>query len=156
MIIVSGKQFKLRADLTAFEVAGRKASPATIPAGAVIRMISEETAHKESDPASHESNGIEVEEVPLLGLWGSSNLNRVAVSLESNAPETVLGYVREVGDFKWAAEGDSEQRRFNTPREAAEHGYAILWRSAKTPHPARPGDPEEVRIRRAAARPYRC
>jgi hypothetical protein len=41
MARVSGKQFKLKAALTAIEVEGREASPATIPAGAVIRMISE-------------------------------------------------------------------------------------------------------------------
>ena len=41
MIRVSGKQFKVRAALPAIEVDGRATSPATIPAGAVIRMISE-------------------------------------------------------------------------------------------------------------------
>jgi hypothetical protein len=41
MIRVSGKQFKLRAGLTAIEVDGSRASPTTIPAGSVIRMISE-------------------------------------------------------------------------------------------------------------------
>ena len=42
MISVSGKQFKVKAALPAIEVIdGRAASPVTIPAGAVIRMISE-------------------------------------------------------------------------------------------------------------------
>jgi hypothetical protein len=41
MIRVSGKQFKLRAAITAIEVVDRATSPATIPAGAIIRMISE-------------------------------------------------------------------------------------------------------------------
>ncbi len=41
MTRVSGKQFKLRAALPAIEVDGREASPATIPAAAVIRMTSE-------------------------------------------------------------------------------------------------------------------
>ena len=42
MIRVSGKHFKLRAAITAIEVVGRRGSSlATIPAGAVIRLISE-------------------------------------------------------------------------------------------------------------------
>ena len=41
MIRVSGKQFRVRDALPAIEVVGRDASPATIPAGAVIRMTSE-------------------------------------------------------------------------------------------------------------------
>jgi hypothetical protein len=128
-MIRAGKQFKPGVAPTAIEFDGREASAATIPAGAVIRMISEvETAYKAFDLASLKSNGIKAEEVPMLGLWGMSNLKRVTVSLESNAPETVLGYVREVGDLKWAAEGDPEHQSFRTPREAAAHGYATLWR----------------------------
>lgn len=41
VIRVSGKQFRLRAAITAIEVVGRATSLATIPAGAVIRMTSE-------------------------------------------------------------------------------------------------------------------
>jgi hypothetical protein len=41
MMRVSGKQFEVRAALTAIEVDGREASPATIPAGAIIRLTSE-------------------------------------------------------------------------------------------------------------------
>ncbi len=41
MIRVSGKHFRVREALPAIEVVGREASPATIPAGAVIRMTSE-------------------------------------------------------------------------------------------------------------------
>jgi hypothetical protein len=128
-MIRAGKQFKPGVALTAIEFDGHEASAATIPAGAVIRVISEAgTDYKEFDLASLKSNGIKAKEVPMLGLWGMSNLKRVTVSLESNAPETVLGYVREVGDFKWAVEGDREHQTFYTPREAAEHGYATLWR----------------------------
>ncbi len=47
MIRVSGKQFKLRAALTAIEVDGSKTSPATIPAGSVIRMISDLDANNQ-------------------------------------------------------------------------------------------------------------
>jgi hypothetical protein len=73
----------------------------------------------------------------MLGLWGTSNLKRVAVSMELDTPKTVLGYIREIDEFKWVAEGDPGNQRFDTPREAAEHGYAILWR-AEDPgtHPA--------------------
>jgi hypothetical protein len=41
----------------------------------------------------------------MLGLWGTSNLKRVAVSMELHTPNTVLGYVREVDEFQWVAEG---------------------------------------------------
>jgi hypothetical protein len=50
------------------------------------------------------------------------------VSLEQDKPNTVLGYVREVDGFMWIAEGDPRRRPFETPREAAQHGYALLWR----------------------------
>jgi hypothetical protein len=40
MIRVSGKQLRARAALTAIEADGRDASPGTIPAGSVIRLIS--------------------------------------------------------------------------------------------------------------------
>ncbi len=56
------------------------------------------------------------------------NLTRVAVSLEPEAPTTVIGYIRQVGGLKWVAEGDHSNRGFDTPREAAEHGYASVWR----------------------------
>ena len=64
----------------------------------------------------------------VLGLWGTSDLKRVMVSLEQDKPQTILGYVREVDGFKWVAEGDPQNRKFETPREAAQHGYALLWR----------------------------
>jgi hypothetical protein len=64
----------------------------------------------------------------MLGLWGTSDPKRVMVSLEQNKPNTVLGYVREVDGFMWIAEGDPQRRPFETPREAAQHGYALLWR----------------------------
>jgi len=80
----------------------------------------------------------------MLGLWGTSNLKRVAVSVELHTPETVLGYVREVDELKWVAEGDPGNLRFNTPREAAEYGYATLWRADPGPRHERSGDPEEA------------
>ena len=68
----------------------------------------------------------------MLGLRGTSNLKRVAVSMEFDTPKKVLGYVREVDECKWVAEGDPGNQRFDTPREAAEHGYALLWRAEDT------------------------
>ena len=59
---------------------------------------------------------------------GTSDLKRVMGSLEQDKPRTILGYVREVDGFKWVAEGDPQNRPFETPREAAQHGYALLWR----------------------------
>jgi hypothetical protein len=79
----------------------------------------------------------------MLGLWGTSNLKRVAVSMELHTPNTVLGYVREVDEFQWVAEGDPRHQRFGTPREAAEHGCATLWRADPGPPRASPRDPEE-------------
>ena len=63
----------------------------------------------------------------MLGLWGTSDLKRVMVSLEQHKPNTILGYVREVDGFRWIAEGDPQNRSFETPREAAQHDYALLW-----------------------------
>jgi hypothetical protein len=80
----------------------------------------------------------------VLGLWGTSNLKRVAVSMELHTPDPVLGYVHEVDEFRWVAEGDPRDQRFGTPREAAEHGYATLWRADPGPHHASPSDPEEA------------
>jgi hypothetical protein len=70
-------------------------------------------------------------EIPKFGLRGTTNLTRVAVSLESEAPLTIIGYIREVGGLKWVVEGDHSNRGFDTPREAAEHGYAIVWRDSR-------------------------
>jgi hypothetical protein len=67
-----------------------------------------------------------------LGLWGTPDLKRVAISLQRDNPEPVLGYIREIGECEWVADGDPENRTFCTPRKAAEHGYALLWRTA--PH----------------------
>jgi len=64
----------------------------------------------------------------MLGLWGPFDLKRVMVILEQDKPKTIQGYVREVNGFKWIAEGDPQNRPFETPREAAQHGYALLWR----------------------------
>lgn len=66
----------------------------------------------------------------MLGLWGTSDLQRVAVSLERGDPKTIIGYVREIGQLKWVAEGDPTNQHFDTPREAAEHGYTVVWRGA--------------------------
>jgi hypothetical protein len=35
----------------------------------------------------------------MLGLWGTSDLKRVMVSLEQHKPNTILGYVREAMDL---------------------------------------------------------
>ena len=70
----------------------------------------------------------------MPGLRGTSNLRRVAVSVDLNAPTTVRGYVRQVDASKRMAEGDPGNQRFDTPREAAEYGHAILWR-AEDPEP---------------------
>ena len=64
----------------------------------------------------------------MLGLWGASDLKRVMVSPQQHKPNTILGYVREVDGFRWIAEGDPQNRSFETPREAAQHGYVLLWR----------------------------
>ena len=66
----------------------------------------------------------------MLGLWGTSDFKRVMVSLEQGKPKTILGYVREVDGFKWVAESDPQNRPFETPREAAQYGYALLWRES--------------------------
>ena len=58
----------------------------------------------------------------MLGLWGTSDLKRVAVSLEPEKPKTIIGYVREVDWLTWVAEGDPMNRQVETPRQAAEHG----------------------------------
>ena len=104
MIIVSGKQFKLKAALTATEVAGREASPATIPAGAVNRGS------------------------VTLGLWGTSNPKRVAVTSRADDPELIVGYVREVSQDRWRAEGDPAENLFSTPREAADFAFLHTWK----------------------------
>jgi hypothetical protein len=52
MIRVSGKQFKVRDALPAIEVVGREASPGAIPAGAVIRLISDVDVHNQTVEAA--------------------------------------------------------------------------------------------------------
>jgi hypothetical protein len=65
---------------------------------------------------------------PKLGLWGTSDDKRIAVSRGFDRPEPVLGYVVELYDLCWAVEGDTEKRIFNTPREAADYGYSSVWK----------------------------
>jgi hypothetical protein len=68
----------------------------------------------------------------MLGLWGTSDRSRVAVSQNQSDPEMIIGYVREVGPMEWVAEGDPKNRHFNTPGDAAHYGYAVVWRTAAT------------------------
>ena len=65
----------------------------------------------------------------MLGLWGTSDLKRIAVSLELDKPKTIIGYVREVDPLRWVAEGDPNHRQFEAPRQAADHGYTVVWRT---------------------------
>ena len=58
---------------------------------------------------------------------GTSTTRRIAVSASFASPEPVLGYIVEIYDLLWAVEDDGEKRTFNTPREAAEHGYTGFW-----------------------------
>jgi hypothetical protein len=64
---------------------------------------------------------------PQHGLWGTVNLHRVAVTLDLDSPTRIVGHVLEISVRKWIAEGDDTNREFDTPREAAEHGYRELW-----------------------------
>ena len=61
-----------------------------------------------------------------LGLWGTNNPDRIAVSLSPDQPDQIIGHVRE-DRFAWVAEGDPANIHFATPREAAEHGFRKLW-----------------------------
>jgi hypothetical protein len=80
--------------------------------------------------ASYRSNTIKLSNDQDLGLWATPVLNRVAVSLQRTSPEPIIGYILEIGERMWAAEGDPENQTFDLPRKAAEHGYAFLWRPA--------------------------
>jgi hypothetical protein len=64
-----------------------------------------------------------------LGLWGTQDLKRVAVSQHRNTPTPVIGYIRQRSECEWVAEGDPGNRTFDTPRKAAEYGYVFLWRN---------------------------
>jgi len=59
--------------------------------------------------------------VVIIGLWGTSNPKRVAVTQVADDPEQVVGYIWEVRHRDgWSAENDPEENLFSTPREAAE------------------------------------
>ena len=68
-----------------------------------------------------------VEDIPRLGLWGTRDPDRVSVSLELDDPLPIIGYVRYDGST-WGVEGDPQRYQFKTPREAAEYGFATVWR----------------------------
>jgi hypothetical protein len=63
-----------------------------------------------------------------LGLWGTSNPNRVAVTTCADDSEPVVGYVREERQDRWMAEGDPAENLFSTPREAAEYAFINVWK----------------------------
>ena len=64
--------------------------------------------------------------------------------MELNAPTTVLGYVCQVDESRWAAEDDPGDQRFDTPREAAEYGYATLWRPIRKPATRVDSAPDQI------------
>ena len=39
----------------------------------------------------------------------------------------IIGFVFENG-IDWSVEGDPDDKRFGTPREAAEYGYSSVWK----------------------------
>jgi hypothetical protein len=59
-------------------------------------------------------------------LLGTSDPDRAAVTLHMDQRHRLIGYVRLSGS-EWVVEGDPANRRFETPREAAEWGRAYLW-----------------------------
>lgn len=62
-----------------------------------------------------------------LGLWGTPDPERVAVTAKMEDPEAIIGFVREIHELRWAVEGDPNEYVFSTPREAAEYGYNTVW-----------------------------
>jgi hypothetical protein len=70
MIRVSGKQLRARAALKAIEAEGRDASPGTIPAGSVIRLIS----------------GVDGDSQPVEAAWRGHRLVLIADDLVTIYP----------------------------------------------------------------------
>ena len=57
-----------------------------------------------------------------LGLWGTSDPNRVAVSSNREDPSRIVGYICITVNGGWVIEGDSTDRIFLTPRAVARAG----------------------------------
>ena len=61
-----------------------------------------------------------------MGLWGTADQDRVAVSSNENNPNGILGYVRLNNGGYWTIEGDEQNRHYGSPHEAACAGIE-LW-----------------------------